>query len=77
MKHRAVAAVVPVLTHWQPAGPADIQELITLSHDGNTYTGKFTITTYVYDGKSVTDANSDMGPPTLLTGTVAATRIKP
>jgi hypothetical protein len=62
---------------FQPAGPGNIQELITLSRDGNTYTGKFTITSYVYDGKSVTDANSDMGPPTLITGTVAATRINP
>ena len=62
---------------FQPAGPTNIQETITLSPDGNEYTGKFTITNYVYDGKSVTDANTTAGPPMVISGTVAATRIEP
>jgi hypothetical protein len=62
---------------FQPAGPTNIQETVTLSLDGNTYTGTFTITNYVYDGKSVTDANSDMGPPMVISGTITATRINP
>jgi len=62
---------------FQPAGPTNIQETVTLSRDGNTYTGSFTLTNYVYDGKSVTDANSDQGPPMVISGTVAATRINP
>lgn len=62
---------------FQPAGPTNIQEVIVLSRDGNAYTGTFTLTQYAYDGKSVTDANSDAGPPMVLTGTIAATRINP
>ncbi len=62
---------------FQPAGPTNIQETITLSRDGSEYIGKFTITNYVYDGKSVTDANTSAGQPTVISGTVAATRIEP
>jgi len=60
-----------------PAGPTNIQETVTLSPDGNHYTGTFTITNYVYDGKSVTDANSSVGPPMVISGTITATRITP
>ncbi len=60
-----------------PAGPTNIQETITLASDGNHYTGTFTLTNYVYDGVSVTDANTTMGQPMVITGTVAATRIQP
>ena len=62
---------------FQPAGPTNIQETITLSRDGNEYVGTFTITNYLYDGKSVTDANTSAGQPIVITGTVAATRIEP
>lgn len=64
-------------TAFQPAGPTNIQETVTLSSDGNHYTGTFTLTNYVYDGKSVTDANSSAGAPMVISGTVAATRITP
>jgi hypothetical protein len=60
-----------------PAGPTNIQETVTLSRDGNEYTGTFTLTNYVYDGVSVTDANTNMGQPMVISGTVAATRIEP
>ena len=60
-----------------PAGPTNIQETVTLSSDGNHYTGTFTITNYVYDGQSVTDANTSAGSPMVISGTVAATRIEP
>ena len=62
---------------FQPAGPTNIQEIITLSPNGDEYSGTFTLTQYVYDGKSVTDADSNAGPPMVITGTVAATRIEP
>ncbi len=62
---------------FQPAGPTNIQETITLSADGNTYTGKFTITNYHYDGKNITDADPAAGTPQIISGTVTATRINP
>jgi hypothetical protein len=62
---------------FQPAGPTNIQETVVLSADGNSYTGKFTLTAYLYDGKAETDANSNAGPPQVITGTIKATRIKP
>lgn len=59
---------------FQPAGPANIQETITLGPTGNSYTGTFKILNYAYDGVNVTDA---VGEPFVISGTVAATRIKP
>jgi hypothetical protein len=62
---------------FQPAGPTSIQETVTLSRDGSQYSGTFTLTQYVYDGKNVTDADPSAGPPEVITGTVKATRITP
>ena len=59
---------------FQPAGPANIHETITLSRDGSSYTGTFQILNYMYDGVNVTDA---LGEPFVISGTVAATRVNP
>jgi len=57
-----------------PAGPANIEETVTVSADGSRYTGSFKILNYAYDGKSITDA---VGEPFVISGTVTATRITP
>lgn len=62
---------------FQPVGPTSIQETVTLSRDGNQYSGTFTLTQYVYDGKNITDADPNAGPPMVITGTVKAARIQP
>lgn len=50
-----------------------------LAQDSSPLRRFFFLTTglRVYDGKSVTDANTDAGQPMVITGTVAATRIEP
>ena len=57
-------------------GPTNIQETLTLSKDGKSYRGTFTLTQYVNDGSStpITDTN---GAPVafVIVGTVSATRI--
>lgn len=62
---------------FQPVGPTRIQETVTLSRNGNQYSGTFTLTQYVYDGKNITDADPNAGTPMVITGTVTATRITP
>lgn len=62
---------------FKPVGPTNIQETITLSRDGNQYSGTFKLTQYVYDGKNITDADPKAGPPQVITGTVKAMRIQP
>jgi hypothetical protein len=53
-----------------PVGPATIIENVRLSHDGDSFTGTFTITQYATDGITVL-------PPTPIVGTLAGTRITP
>jgi hypothetical protein len=53
-----------------PVGPATISESVTLSHDGNSYTGHFTITQYATDGTTIL-------PPTPIVGTISGKRINP
>lgn len=62
---------------FQSVGPASILETVTLSRNGDQYSGTFTLTQYVYDGKNITDADPKAGPPMVISGTVNATRIKP
>ncbi|HEY7291717.1 MAG TPA: hypothetical protein VH583_17905 [Vicinamibacterales bacterium] len=54
----------------KPVGPATISETVTLSHDGNSYTGHFTITQYATDGTTIL-------PPTPIVGKLLGKRIKP
>jgi len=51
-----------------PIGPATIIEHVTLAHDGDSFTGTFTITQYGMDGATVL-------PPTPIVGTLAGKRI--
>jgi hypothetical protein len=51
-----------------PVGPATIVEHVTLAHDGDSFTGTFTITQYGMDGVTVL-------PPTPIVGTLAGKRI--
>jgi hypothetical protein len=53
-----------------PVGPATILENVTLAHNGNSFTGTFTITQYATDGTTIL-------PPTPIVGTLAGTRITP
>jgi hypothetical protein len=56
----------------QPAGPTNIQEVITLDRSGDHYSGTFRITNYAYDGVNITDA---ITVKQVIVGTVSATRI--
>ena len=55
-----------------PTGPTNIQEVITLSGDGDHYSGTFRLTQYKYDGINVTDAVSVLQ---VIVGTISATRL--
>jgi hypothetical protein len=63
---------------FQAFGPANIEEIVTLKHHGNEYTGVFRITQYVNDGKQK-PVNDITGAPIALVivGTISATRINP
>lgn len=50
------------------AGTTNIRETVILSHDRNSYTGRFTITSFTTDGTMVV-------PPTPIVGVVTGTRI--
>ncbi len=56
----------------EPAGPTNIQEVITLDPSGDHYSGTFRITNYAYDGVNITDA---ITVSQVIVGTVSATRI--
>lgn len=51
-----------------PGGPAFIKQYVTLSKDGNSYTGTFTITQLGPDGKT-------LALPGVITGKIQATRV--
>jgi hypothetical protein len=51
-----------------PGGPAFIKQHVTLSKDGNSYTGTFTITQLGPDGKT-------LALPGVITGKIEATRV--
>ncbi|HTV80000.1 MAG TPA: hypothetical protein VMF03_17245 [Steroidobacteraceae bacterium] len=51
-----------------PGGPAFIKQYVTLSRDGNSYTGTFTITQLGPDGKT-------LALPGVITGNIVATRV--
>jgi hypothetical protein len=51
-----------------PGGPAFIKQFVTLSKDGNSYTGTFTITQLGPDGKT-------LALPGVITGAIKATRV--
>ena len=51
-----------------PVGPAAIIEHVTLAHEGDSFTGTFTITQYATDGTTVL-------PPTPIVGTLNGRRI--
>jgi hypothetical protein len=53
-----------------PVGPATIVENVALAHDGDSFTGTFTLTQYAMDGSTVL-------PPTPIVGTLPGTRITP
>ena len=61
---------------FQYAGPTNITETITLSHDRNHYSGRFTIKVYHPSATShdVTDYDQNT-PPFLINGTISATRV--
>jgi len=50
-------------------GPTSIREVVTVDRRGNTYTGHFTLTQYLPDGKT------QAGPPA--SGAIKATRVNP
>lgn len=58
----------------EPLGPANIVETVTLGRDGDHYSGKFTLTQYLYDGTNVTDADPTK-VAVVIQGVIAATRI--
>ncbi|HUK01525.1 MAG TPA: hypothetical protein VLW26_04530 [Steroidobacteraceae bacterium] len=59
------------------AGPANIQQSIQLSRDGNSYTGHFTLTAYYPAPPTAAgqDVTKTAGVAAVITGTVSATRI--
>jgi hypothetical protein len=61
---------------FQALGPTNIQETITLSGNGNGYTGSFRLTQYVNNGTK-TPINDTNGAPVafVIVGTVSATRV--
>lgn len=58
----------------QPLGPANIVETVSVDRSGNHYTGRFTLTQYLYDGTNVTDADPSK-VALVVQGSVTATRI--
>ncbi len=57
-------------------GPTNIQETITLSKDGNAYTGSFHITQYVNNGTKTPVTDTDGAPVAfVILGTVSGTRV--
>lgn len=59
-------------------GPTNIQETVTLSGRGNSYTGSFRLTQYVNDGKKAPITDVSQAPVAfVIVGTISATRITP